>query len=218
MKTKKQLIFRLTLAVVAALAPGGGAARAQSGDISGGAGLIVRQATDPKVRRGSSSTPSSLRKEKAIERANAARRAPTPRYTEAEEQYRLAASLDDRDPRPHAGLGNIFNDRGQYEKAVEEYKKAITIDPGYVEAYFPLGYAYTRLNRFTEAAEVYRQLLKLRPDYAEAYNNLGYVHNQAGNYEDAIAACKEVLRLVPESGQAYLQEYQAKYVVLSQAY
>ena len=139
MRSTKQLTFSLTLVLIAALAPVNSVARAQNKDISGGAGLIVRRPNDPTVKRGSSSTPSSLRKEKAIERANAARRAPTPRYTEAEEEYRLAASLDENDPRPHAGLGNIFNDREQYEKAVEEYKKAISKDPSYFYAYFPLG-------------------------------------------------------------------------------
>ena len=80
-------------------------ARAQDGggsvnrDLMGGALLIFRTPENPPVGggrlQGHRVTPKVAKEQnRIIARANAARSAPTPRYVEAEQQYRQAASLD----------------------------------------------------------------------------------------------------------------------------
>ena len=70
-----------------------------SSDLIGGALLIFRTPENPPVGggrlKGHRITPKVAKEQnRIIARANAARSAPTPRYAEAEEQYRQAAKLD----------------------------------------------------------------------------------------------------------------------------
>ena len=121
----------------------------------------------------------AVAQDRIIARGNAARSAPTPRYSEAEEQYKLAATQDPKDARAYAGLGNVYLDQGKFADAVASYKEAIKVKPEYAAAYQPLGYSLARLNRHNEAAEALNAGLKYDPDNAEIYNNLAftYVHS-----------------------------------------
>jgi Flp pilus assembly protein TadD len=77
--------------------------------------------------------------EQVIAKANAARSAPTPRYIEAEEQYKLAAQQEPADARAHFGLGNVFLDQGRFAEAADAYRQAIKLKVDYFPAYQPLG-------------------------------------------------------------------------------
>src|ERR1044072_1225506 len=105
-------------------------------DLAGGAALIFRAPKDPVVHlanyvagplggtiKGKKQPKPPVRKQdQAIERANAARSAPKPRYEEAEEQYRLAASIAPDDARAFAGLGNVYVDQGRFKDATDSYQ------------------------------------------------------------------------------------------------
>ena len=85
-------------------------------DILGGAALIFRKPENPKVGGGRITDrqprrPTSKAQDQIIARGNAARSAPTPRYSEAEQEYRQAARLDPMDSRSYAGLGNVYVDQ-----------------------------------------------------------------------------------------------------------
>src|SRR4029079_1263798 len=47
-----------------------------------------------------------------------------PRYEDSETAYRLAAKLDDRDPRPYLGLANLWYDQKNYQAAAKMYREA----------------------------------------------------------------------------------------------
>ncbi len=224
---------RLYLAAIAAsLIIGlGPSARSQEGggqvdrdrDLIGGALLIFRTPEDPPVGggrlKGHRITPKVAKEQnRIIARANAARRAPTPRYEEAEQQYREAALLDPTDARSYAGLGNVYLDQTRYRDAVAQYQHAIELKGDYTDALMPLGYALVRLNRLPEAIEKYNQALKIEPDNPEIHNNLGYLYNHTKRYDDAVAACLEAIRLLGETGEAYKQGFQTRQEVLSHAY
>lgn len=206
------------------------------GDPVGGAALIFRKPENPKVEPpgeaaragvGGGRTADRARKrtaavavaqEKIIAKANAARSAPTPRYSEAEQQYKLAIQQDPNDERGDAGLGNVYLDQGRFNDAVEAYKRAIKLKVDYVPAYQPLGYSLARLNRFIEATEVFKQSLQYDPDNAEVYNNLAYSYVHAERYGDAVEASQRAITLLGQTGQAYKQGLQNRTEVSSHAY
>lgn len=222
--------FRLSIAVVAAslFLSLGSLAQAQDGggsldrDLFGGA-LIFRPPENPPVGGGRLAghrvTPRVAKEQnRIIARANAARSAPTPRYSEAEQQYRQAARLDPTDARSYAGLGNVYLDQGRFNDAIEQYQQAIKLKADYSDALMPQGYALVRLNRLTEAIENYKQALKADPANPEIHNNLGYIYNHTGRYDESIAACLEAIRLLGQTGEAFKQGYQTRQEVLSHAY
>ena len=99
-------------------AAGGGRVSAGGSGVSGGGGRVSGSAK---------SRTAAAAQERVIAKANAARSAPTPRYSEAEQQYKLAATQDPNDARAHAGLGNIYLDQGRFNDAVEAYRRALGV-------------------------------------------------------------------------------------------
>jgi len=194
-------------------------------DVIGGALLIFHQPDNPPVGGGRlqghrvAPNPKVAKEQnRIIARANAARSAPTPRYSEAEEQYRQASRLDPTDARSYAGLGNVYLDQSRYLDAIEQYHHAIKLKPDYTDALMPLGYALVRANRLPEAIETYKDTLKVDPGNPEVHNNLGYLFNHSGRYDDAVAECLDAIRLLGQTGEAFKQGYQTRQEVLSHAY
>ncbi|HET6646211.1 MAG TPA: tetratricopeptide repeat protein, partial [Pyrinomonadaceae bacterium] len=195
-------------------------------DIPGGAALIFRKPENPPVGGGrlterqekQAPRPTSKAQDQIIARGNAARSAPTPRYSEAEEEYRQAARLDPMDARAYAGLGNVYVDQGRYADAVEQYVKAVKLREDYTDALMPLGYSLVRMNRYDDAIAAYNQTLRYEPDNPEIHNNLSYIFNHTNRYDDAIESSRRAISLLGETGQAYKQGYQTRNQVLSHAY
>jgi Flp pilus assembly protein TadD len=205
----------------------------------GGAALIFRKPDNPTVRvgggssgpaagdgRGSNRTrsrqPAAQNKivvhEQVIAKANAARSAVTPRYSEAEQQYKLAAQQVPSDARAHFGLGNVFLDQGRFAEAAEAYRQAIKLNADYLPAYQPLSYSLAKLERYGEAIETLKQALQYDPNNPELYDNLGFVFVHTERYSEAIAACQQAITLLGQTGEAYRQGLQNRKEVLSNAY
>lgn len=209
---------------VSAQEPTGGGSLVR--DIMGGAALIFRPPNNPVVQepqpsggRTGGRRPAPVRKQdQMIARANAARSAPKPRYTEAEQQYQMAAEVAPDDARAFAGLGNIYVDQGRFAEAVDAYRKAIAVRPEYTPAYMPLAFSLARLDRYPEAIEIYQQTLKQDSSNPEIYNNLSFAYNHSQKYQEAIDAAKEAIRLLGDTGQAYTQGFQDRKEILSYAY
>ncbi|MBA2525844.1 MAG: tetratricopeptide repeat protein [Pyrinomonadaceae bacterium] len=192
-------------------------------DILGGAALVFRKPENPPVGGGRvterrAPRTASKAQDQIIARGNAARSAPSPRYSEAEQEYRQAARLDPMDARAYAGLGNVYVDQGRFADAVEQYLKAVKLRDDYVDAFMPLGYSLVRLNRYADAIATYNQTLTLEPDNPEIHNNLSYIYNLTNRYHEAIEAGQRTISLLGETGQAYKQGYQTRDQVLSHAY
>ncbi|MGH9907048.1 MAG: tetratricopeptide repeat protein, partial [Pyrinomonadaceae bacterium] len=192
-------------------------------DILGGAALVFRKPENPPVGGGRVTDqrprrPTSKAQDQIIARGNAARSAPTPRYSEAEQEYRQAARLDPMDARAYAGLGNVYIDQGRFADSVEQYRKAVKLREDYTDAYMPLGYALVRMNRYADAIATYNHTLTLEPDNPEIHNNLSYIYNHTNRYNEAIESSQRAIALLGETGQAYKQGYQTREQVLSHAY
>lgn len=237
-------ILFLTLAL---LTNAGGSAKSQDqagggrlpGDAAGGAAIIFRRPSNPTVHtasdssrstagggtvsgRGRTRTPVVAEKvtvqDRIIMKANAARSAPKPRYTEAETEYKRAGEQEPSDARAHAGLGNVYLDQGRYAEAVAAYRQAIKVKIDYIDAYQPLGFSLIQLKKYDEAADIMMQALKYDAGNAELYNNLGYAYVQAERYNEAVDVCLKALELLGQTGSAYRQGLQNRDEVLSHAY
>src|SRR6266542_2204346 len=116
----------------------------------GGAALVFHKPDNPPLHSGSLASPTSAgggrlsgnaktqtaaAHERVIAKGNAARSAPTPRYSEAEQQYKLAAQQEPNDARAHAGLGNIYLDKERYNEAAASYSQALKVKADYLPAY-----------------------------------------------------------------------------------
>jgi tetratricopeptide (TPR) repeat protein len=232
--------YRLALLVLTTLAALPALAHAQAGggtlssEPAGGAAMIFRKPANPPVhgasgpsavgggrttgRAKTKSKPAVNLQEQTIAKANAARSAATPRYSEAELNYKLAAKQDPNDARAQLGLGNVYLDQGRYQDAVAAYQQTLKVKPDYGDAFQPLSYALAQLGRYPEAAEILQQALKVDPDNAEIYNNLAFTYAHAERYPEAIDASQHAIALLGQTGSAYRQGLQNRNEVLSNAY
>jgi len=229
-KFGRTMLFSLFIALLATsgshVAQGQAGGGTLSGDTMGGAALVFRKPKNPaSSRSGGGRLPTNPKQRKAvvdqdrtIAKANAARSAPTPRYSEAEQQYRLATRQDPTDARGHEGLGNVYLDQGKFADAALAYQQALKVNPEHLPAYQPLGYALLRLNRHPEAIEILTRSLKFDATNPEVHNNLSYIYVHAGRFQDAVEASSEAIKLLGQTGQAYQQGLQNKKEVLSHAY
>lgn len=233
---KKNYCLTLLLSLTAALVASGANCVAQGqgqsgggtlpGDAMGGAALVFRKPGNPASSRsgggrlpgGGKARSAAVAQDRTIAKANAARSASTPRYTEAEQQYKLATRQDPTDARGHEGLGNVYLDQGKFAEAASAYQQALKIKPDHLPAYQPLGYALVRLSRYPEAIETLTEALKYDPNNAEIYNNLSYMYVHADRFQEAVQASKQAITLLGQTGQAYQQGLQNKNEVLSHAY
>ena len=230
-----------------------GAAPAQ--DVMGGAALIfIARPNNPPVRPKSTrakeqqpSQPNSTAKppnnngnpangdmsdevEDALALGNSARDAAPPRYQDAEKAYRLAAKLNDKDPRPYLGLANLWYDQKNYEAAAKMYREATErmepkkslimgvsgmkmIGPdksiwstlsASAEAHAYLGNALLQAGLFAEAEAELRTATSEDSKNAQSYALLGYSFLQQKKYAEATEALKKALEISP-SNQAYKQ-------------
>jgi tetratricopeptide (TPR) repeat protein len=204
-------------------------------DITGGAALIFRAPKDPVVHIASAvqnaasggktkdkkqppPKPVDRKQDPIIARANAARSAPTPRYAEAEEQYRLAAQVAPDDARAFAGLGNVYVDQGRFADAADAYKQALKVKQDYNAALLPLAFSLARLERYQESIEIYQEALKAEPSNPEILNNLSFSYIHTNRYQEAVEAALAAIKLLGDTGQAYRQGFQERSETLSYAY
>lgn len=166
--------------------------------------------------------------EDALELGNSARDAEPPRYQDAEKAYRLAAKLDDKDPRPYLGLANLWYDQKNYEAAAKMYREATErmtpkkplilgafsskindrdksvwsslLASGEAHAY--LGNALLQAGMFAEAEAELRTATFEDSRNAQSYALLGYSFFQQKKYAEASAALKKALELSPDN-EAY---------------
>ena len=208
-------------------------------DITGGAALIFRAPKDPVVQiaqavkgtvgggkikgkrqpKQSTPPPQPVRKQDPIiAKANAARRAPKPRYAEAEQQYQLAAQIAPDDARAFAGLGNVYVDQAKFLNAVDAYRQALKVKSDYDDVLLPLAFSLARLDRYPESIEVYQQALKVQPHNPEIFNNLSFAYNHTNRFQEGVDASQTAIKLLGDTGSAFEQGFQERNEMLSYAY
>ena len=172
--------------------------------------------------------------EDALALGNSARDAAPPRYQDAEKAYRLAAKLDDGDPRPYLGLANLWYDQKNYEAAAKMYraatermapkksmgfgkilggissaatigdKPALSALSERAEAHAYLGNALLQGGMFVEAEAELRTATTENSRNAQSFALLGSSLFQQKKYAEASAALKRAVYLSPDT-EAYKQ-------------
>jgi Tfp pilus assembly protein PilF len=81
----------------------------------------------------------------------------------AEELYRKAISIDDRQPEAHYNLGYVMLDRGKPRIAAAHFERAIMRDPRFADAHFNLAMAYEQIAEREKARVHWKKYLELEP-------------------------------------------------------
>lgn len=124
------------------------------------------------------------------------------RYSEAEDAYHRAASLDPADAEIHSNHGIALGALGRHDAAVAAYARALAIRPGYAQAHYNLGNAFRKQQALGPAIDAFRRAVALQPDYADAHNNLGLALQEQGHFEAALASYSQALAIRPNSADA----------------
>jgi tetratricopeptide (TPR) repeat protein len=120
---------------------------------------------------------------------------------EAENAYRDAIKLDDKNAEAWAALANLLNEKaGHFEESETAYRKAIELKPDYAWAWGNLGQLlHEKLERFEEAEKAYRRTVILDPNNDWAWGQLGQVlHEKLGHFEEAERAYRKAIDLNPD--------------------
>lgn len=86
------------------------------------------------------------------------------RHSEALEEFIRASELDPTDPRPHHGMGKIYQQLFLREKAEQSFRKAVQADPGYRPSKESLAMILHEKGLYQEAIALLNELKKETPD------------------------------------------------------
>ena len=147
--------------------------------------------------------------EQALDEGNTARDGRN--YPKAENAYRRAQNLTNKDSRAIYGLGNIYADQQRWEEAEKAYRQAITLEPGEAGAYIALSFVLTQpivggnlSERYTEAEKTARKAIQIDSGNAFAYDQLGVALELRGIITDETQnAYKQAIQIEPEFALAY---------------
>ena len=99
-----------------------------------------------------------------------------------------------------AGVGEYYNDKGDYEKAIEFFRDAVALDEtnvsaksGFSEALAIKGNDFLVKDQAAAAKGVFLEALKLDPKNSAAYFGLGEVYAELDQTADAIASYEKSL-------------------------
>ena len=133
------------------------------------------------------------------------------RLKEAEEQLRLALSLNADFPQLYEDLGSVLAMNGNYEEAIPLFEKAIRLEPRLPLAHKKLGQALAAIGRGEDADEQFEEYFEKDPEAGAVA--IGANHLRSGRKDEAIKVFRDVLRKNPENvsairylGLAYFRE------------
>ncbi len=136
--------------------------------------------------------------------------------------YKRALELDPNFALPHARLGAVFANLGEWELAREYRTKAFALRERVSEPerlYISTGYYGWVTGEIEKAIEINEMWTRVYPRFATPYNNLGVHYFQLGQYEKALEAFQEGLRRNPRAEVRYevalLENVAAAYLFLN---
>jgi adenylate cyclase len=132
-------------------------------------------------------------------------KSPKESIDKAVELTQKAISLDPKDPRYYALIGQFYLLKRDYDKAIAEGEKAVALDPGGADAHAWLGVTLTYADRPKEAIPLFEKAIRLNPFGPTWYFlNLAISYRLMGQYQEAITQYKKALRLAPNNIMAHI--------------
>jgi Flp pilus assembly protein TadD len=135
------------------------------------------------------------------------------RNDEAEQSFRAALAVNDRNPEAWAGLADVYDARKELQKARAGYDKALALKPDLIYTLLNAGLVADKLDEQKRAEDFYRRALALNPQQAEAANGLGLALAKQGQadgakkyFEQAIALKRDYAGAINNLGVLYIQQ------------
>jgi tetratricopeptide (TPR) repeat protein len=187
-------------------------------DLEGSTGVVVkpdnpttkRQSQPKRSSKSIKTTATASRKdiaeqlEEALQEGNRARDANPPLYKEAESAYQLASSLDPKDHRAYAGLGNLYFDQQRYREAELNYRRAIELNPKDSLSHLYLSYTYNRLEQYKDAERIARQSIAIEAKDYRSYDSLGWSLYKQQKLKESESAYMQAIGLSPGNRDLYI--------------
>jgi len=132
-------------------------------------------------------------------------KSPKESLEKAVELTQKAISLDPKDSRHYALLGQLYVMKRDYDKAIAVGEKAVALDPGGADAHAWLGMNLNYADKPREAIPLFEKAIRLNP-FAPAFYFLsfGNSYRLTGQYQEAITQYKKVLRTSPNNIFAHI--------------
>jgi tetratricopeptide (TPR) repeat protein len=138
-------------------------------------------------------------------------------YSDAEEKFDQAISMDPSNPEAWWGKGFALNNiayemdsakkfseaRGYYEEAIKCFEKTIQLNSSYLDAYMDMADSENRLDNSEKAFELIDKAISIDPDNANAINVKGTIYYRLGKYNEALELYREAAKIDPNCGYAW---------------
>lgn len=135
------------------------------------------------------------------------------RYTQAEQVYRQALSLDRNSRRALMGLGRVLQAQSLAAQALEAFLKAAVLDPSDPEPIFLAGQLYTDTGSYAEALKQFERVLRINPRYPRAHAAIGRVALRQGDPKRALDEAIQERTINPDLIDAYLLGAEAHFTL-----
>ena len=122
-------------------------------------------------------------------------------HDRAEDSYRRAMDVNDRDPQALNNLGYSLYLNGNYRAAVDKLKKAVKLAPGDSRILNNLALAQVRLGKYDDA---YRNFARAEGEF-NGHANVAAMLIRAGREEKAVEHLEAARKLQPEAGNVLRQ-------------
>jgi tetratricopeptide (TPR) repeat protein len=125
------------------------------------------------------------------------------KFDQAEEQFRIAASLKPRYSSTFINWGHLKRTMRRFDDAAEMYEWARRLGRRAVYAWHNLGNVCCDRRKFRKALGYYKRAVRLNPRYANAWQGWGWALFKLGYYCEAEAKFARAVDLNPEFGWSY---------------
>ena len=103
------------------------------------------------------------------------------------------------------GVGDLYNQTGDYEDALKVFRKVIQQDPSTPRAHYYAGEALIHLDRPTDAIPEFQEELKLTPDDPNVQYHLAFAMLQTSQKDEAFKLLQKIVTAHPDHAQAQYQ-------------
>lgn len=109
--------------------------------------------------------------------------------------FGLALEENPRVVEAHMGMGNVYQQLGDYRKAAASFERATQIDPTSVDALYSMGLMHQLMGKGRSAVNAYLRALTVDPYRFEANRDLAAVYLQMGRAGDALPYAQQAVRV-----------------------
>ena len=126
------------------------------------------------------------------------------RYSQAEEMYRQALSIDPNNKQALIDLGKVMQAQNRSPDALEMYLKAAVLDPSDADPIFQSAQVYGDVGKLNDSVTQYQRVLRINSRYPRAHLNLGRAYLRLGDARHALDESVEERRINPDLAEAYV--------------